>query len=329
MLVACRLAGLSALETYYAGSGCARNAGQTLASDALVPWLGGPRSRARSKRQLRSRRRVGRGGVCRPPPPVVQERRERAAKARRNGRGFCAPSALSCHGDNARYPIRAFCSGARLYEGGTRPAPAISRQKTDNSRHCATVGSVGGLGQCPGALQASFSPSTEPRFKAHDDHPLALQLEGAVGLGHQHLDDGAGASVAERVELAVGERNGRPLWACRVRRRSGLIRHCRPPWRAHANSSPPIMDPCRRSSDDEAGGGACRPPPSVCAKRRERAAKARRNRWVSSERLSHHRIMREVSLFEHPHSGAHAGIRDGRLPAPAISGQKPANTRHS
>jgi hypothetical protein len=91
---------------------------------------------------------------------------------------------------------------------------------------CAIVqrwGLVGGLGQSHGALQASFGPSTEPRFKAHDDHPLALQLEGAVGLGHQHLDDGAGASVAERVELAVGERNGRggPLWACRVRRRGG------------------------------------------------------------------------------------------------------------
>ena len=57
-------------------------------------------------------------GVCRPPPPVVQERRERAVKARRNRRGFCAPSAPSRHGDNARYPIRAFCSGARRYEGG-------------------------------------------------------------------------------------------------------------------------------------------------------------------------------------------------------------------
>jgi hypothetical protein len=74
-------------------------------------------------------------------------------RARRNGRGFCASSAPSCHRDNARYPIPAFCSGARRYGGGTRPAPAISRQKTDNTRHCATVGSVGGLGQCPGALQ--------------------------------------------------------------------------------------------------------------------------------------------------------------------------------
>jgi hypothetical protein len=73
----------------------------------------------------------------------------------------------------------------------------------------------------------------------------------------------------------------------------------------------------------------CRPPPPVVQERRERAAKARRNRWVSSERLSHRRIMREVSLFEHPHSGAHAGIRDGRRPAPAFSGQKPPNTRHS
>ena len=48
-----------------------------------------------------------------------------------------------------------------------------------------------------------------------------------------------------------------------------------------------------------------------------------------SERLSHHGIMREVSLFEHSHSGAHAGIRDGTRPAYAFSGQKPANTRHS
>jgi hypothetical protein len=78
-------------------------------------------------------------------------------------------------------------------------------------------------------------------------------------------------------------------------------------------------------------GGVCRPPPPVVQERRERAAKARRNRWVSSERLSHHRIMREVSLFEHPHSGARAGIRDGRrpgllfqaksLPIPAIHGK--------
>jgi hypothetical protein len=124
------------------GRQMARNAGQTLASEALVPWLGGPRSRGRSKRSLRSRRRVGRiaGQGCRPPPPVVQERRERAAKARRNRRGFCAPSAPSCHGDNARYPIRAFCSGARRDKGYTRPALAISRQKYDNTRHCATVG---------------------------------------------------------------------------------------------------------------------------------------------------------------------------------------------
>jgi hypothetical protein len=34
----------------------------------------------------------------------------------------------------------------------------------------------------------------------------------------------------------------------------GHIRRCRPPRRAHANSPPPIMNPCRRSSDDEAAG---------------------------------------------------------------------------
>jgi hypothetical protein len=67
MLVACQLAGLSALGAHYAGVKW-RNAGQTLAPNALVPWLGGPRSRGRSKRLLRSRWRVGRGrGV--PPAP--------------------------------------------------------------------------------------------------------------------------------------------------------------------------------------------------------------------------------------------------------------------
>ena len=70
MLAAWRLAGLSALGAHYVGVKMARNAGQTLASDALVPWLGGPRSRGLSKRLLRSRRRVGRiAGRGVPPAP--------------------------------------------------------------------------------------------------------------------------------------------------------------------------------------------------------------------------------------------------------------------
>src|SRR5580700_6490933 len=137
-----------------------RNAGRMLASDALVPWLGGPRSRGLSKRALRSRRRVGRiaGGVCRPPPPVVQERRERAAKARRNGGVFALRARPHATGTMHDTPFEHFAAAHAEIRDGTPPAPAISRQKTDNTRHCATVGSVGRLGQCPGALQASFAP---------------------------------------------------------------------------------------------------------------------------------------------------------------------------
>ena len=47
-----------------------RNAGQTLASEALVPWLGGPRSRRLSTRLSRSHRRVRRiAGRGVPPAP--------------------------------------------------------------------------------------------------------------------------------------------------------------------------------------------------------------------------------------------------------------------
>jgi len=47
-----------------------RNAGQTLASEALVLWLGGPRSRGLSKRLSRSHRRVSRiAGRGVPPAP--------------------------------------------------------------------------------------------------------------------------------------------------------------------------------------------------------------------------------------------------------------------
>jgi hypothetical protein len=86
-----------------------RNAG-ALASETLVPWLDGPRSRGRSKRLLRSRRRVGgsRDGVCRPPPTVVQERRERAAKGSSEQKGFLHSERALTRRDNARYPIRAF-----------------------------------------------------------------------------------------------------------------------------------------------------------------------------------------------------------------------------
>jgi hypothetical protein len=37
MLVACRLTGLSALETYYAEAECARNSGRRRAPDGLPP----------------------------------------------------------------------------------------------------------------------------------------------------------------------------------------------------------------------------------------------------------------------------------------------------
>jgi hypothetical protein len=219
-----------------------RNAGRALASEALVPWLGGPRSRGRSKRLLRSRRRVGRiAGGC-AARPLRWCKKEGNGRLRRVGTEgvFALRARPHATGTMHDTPFEHFAAAHGDMREVRDPRQPISRQKSDNTRQ--RWGSVGGLGQCHGALQASFGPSTKPRFKAHDDHPLALQLEGAVGLRHQHLDDGAGAPVAERVELAVGERNGRggPLWACRVRRRGGLIRHCRPPWRAHANSPPQL-----------------------------------------------------------------------------------------
>ena len=239
-----------------------RNAGQTrstLASEALVP----PRLRGAKRRAVEKVIEVtpqgwaDRGAGC-AARPLRWCKKEGNGRLRRVGTegAFALRARPHATGTMHDTPFEHFAVAHGDIEGGTRPAPAISRQKTDNTRHCATVGSVGGLRQCHGALQASFGPSTEPRFKAHNDHPLALQLEGAVGLGHQHLDDGAGAPVAERVELAVGERNGRggsfgsagsgggAVSFVIVVLLGGLMRIRRPP----------IMDPCRRSSDDEAAG---------------------------------------------------------------------------
>ena len=58
--------------------------------------------------------------ACRPPPPAVQERRERAAKARRScGDTLRAPSR---HGINARkYPFRAFAAAHAGIRETTRP----------------------------------------------------------------------------------------------------------------------------------------------------------------------------------------------------------------
>ena len=146
MLVACRLAGLSVLvHTMQASNDAQCGAGACVRS---------PRSVARRAEIARAVEKVievtpqgwaDRGAGC-AARPLRWCKKEGNGRLRRVGTEgvFCAPSAPSRHGDNARYPIRAFCSGARRYGGGTRPAPAISRQKTDNTRHCATVGSVGG-----------------------------------------------------------------------------------------------------------------------------------------------------------------------------------------
>jgi hypothetical protein len=118
--------------------------------------------------------------VCRPPPPVVQERRERAAKARRNTRGFCAPSAPSRRGIMRDTPFEHFAAAHSDMEEVRDPRLLFHAKNLTIRAIVQRWGSVGGLGQCHGALQASFCPSTRPRFKAHNDHPLALQLEGAV-----------------------------------------------------------------------------------------------------------------------------------------------------
>jgi hypothetical protein len=96
-------------------------------SKALIRLSGGPcwglsaglsgglsrRTSASSGTDTRDRR-------CRPPPPAVQERRERAAKARRScGDTLRAPSR---HGINARkYPFRAFAAAHAGVRETTRP----------------------------------------------------------------------------------------------------------------------------------------------------------------------------------------------------------------
>ena len=101
-----------------------RNAERMLASEALVPWLGGPRSRWLSKSLLRSRRRVGRiaaRGVPRR-PFSLRQRRERAAKARRNR--WVSSERLSHHGIMRSLPLRTFSQRRALRYSGWQPTRA-------------------------------------------------------------------------------------------------------------------------------------------------------------------------------------------------------------
>jgi hypothetical protein len=68
----------------------------------------------------------------------------------------------------------------------------------------------------------------------------------------------------------------------------------------HGNNAPAIAPVPIRSSQGHVWAGRplreiLGPPPPVVQERRERAAKARRNRWVSSERLSHHKPVVRLS----------------------------------
>ena len=123
MLVACRLASLSALEGHYAGvkgrAQCGAGA-LRLASNALVPpRLGGPRSRGLSQRLLRSRRRVRRialRGV--PPAPSMSAAEKETGNEGASGKPWgCSERALT-PADNARkYPFEHVRSGAPRYDG--------------------------------------------------------------------------------------------------------------------------------------------------------------------------------------------------------------------
>jgi hypothetical protein len=150
--------------------------------------------------------------------------------------------------------------------------------------------------------------------------PASLRARLALGISTSTM----ARSRRSRVELAVGERNGRSgrfgpagsgggtVTFVLVVLLGGLTRIRRPKY-----------DPCRRSSDDEAAGPGRAARPFSLSQKKRTGGEGASDRWVSTERLSHHRIMREVSLFEGSHGGAHADIKDGRRPGPAFSGQKP------
>ena len=105
-----------------------RNAG-ALASETLVPWLDGPRSRGRSKRLLRSRRRVGgsRGGCAGRPLRWCKKEGNGRLKARRNRRGFCTPSAPSRDGTMRDTPFEHFGAMAQAVKRKSVRAGALLR----------------------------------------------------------------------------------------------------------------------------------------------------------------------------------------------------------
>ena len=126
------------------------------------------------------------------------------------------------------------------------------------------------------------------------------------------------------------------LAACE--RRKDFFRPCGARFTGLAASKGLKTDAARRSdlfgeaSDAETGfaphGRKCRPPPPVVQERRERAAGVRVGKGVRSERASHRRDNARSLPLRNIVPAAHAEKRDSWRPAPAFSGQKPANTRH-
>ena len=90
MLVACRLAGLSALGAHTMRAvNDAQRGGERRAEIARA---------VERVTELTPQGWADRGAGVPPPPMVQEKRRVRAAEARRNRRGFCTPSAPSRHG---------------------------------------------------------------------------------------------------------------------------------------------------------------------------------------------------------------------------------------
>ena len=141
--------------------------------------------------------------------PLRWCKKEGNGRLRRVGtEGLLRSERALSHGDNARYPIRAFLQWRTVISG--RYATRACYFMPKNRQYAPLCnGALGGRVRAMSRRSSGFLRPLDQAPLQGPQHPLALQLEGAVGLGHQHLDDGARAPVAERVELAVGERKGR------------------------------------------------------------------------------------------------------------------------
>jgi hypothetical protein len=134
MLVACQLAGLSALGAHYAGVKW-----RATRDKRLRPSFRGSAARDREGGlKGRGGHAAGLGGSragC-AARPLRWCKKEGNGRLRRVGMGFLrSERALMPRGQCTIPHFEHFAVAQRRDKGGTRPAPAISRQKPDNTRH--------------------------------------------------------------------------------------------------------------------------------------------------------------------------------------------------